>query len=65
MSKNVKRKPDPVCGWLLLSRDELESDWYIAWYEIFPTKSDALKFAGDNGWSQPYRAARGQIVVQP
>lgn len=58
-----KEKIDPVSGWFLIGREDKKGPWHICWIEPFSTKNAALAFAKENGWQQPYRAARGLISV--
>lgn len=66
----AKKKPEavePITGWILLGREELDGGrrgpWYICWGETFRTKRLAMQFTKDNHWIGPYRAVRGQIAV--
>lgn len=62
MARNVKGMiVEDVSGWILVSKDEDSKNWHIAWLEPFSRKKQAIAFAVENRWPQPYRAVRGRI----
>lgn len=52
-------------GWILISLDDDNDEWHIAWLEPFGTKKSALHFATSNHWPKPYRAIRGRVMADP
>jgi len=69
MKKTKAKSIQPITGWFLIAREEIDGErvghWYIAWDSPFHTKRSALSFAGLSNWRRPYKAVRGQITVQP
>lgn len=72
MTKAKKRSSaiPPIVGWILITREETDHEtgdrkgnWYIAWYDVFRTRTSALTFARSNDWCVPFRAVRGQLSV--
>ena len=65
MKKPVKKTAVEFQGWVLITKDQGAAHWHIAWLDVFYRKKDAVAFAVEASWSQPYRAVRGRIVADP
>lgn len=53
----------PLDGWALVTRDDGEKNWHIAWTDIFSTKRQAIAFATENNWNKPWRAVPASLSI--
>ncbi len=61
--KSTIAKVPQFAGWILITKDADADHWHVAWIDVFRTKSGAMDFASQNGWSKPYRAVRGHLAA--